>query len=98
MAVRSKEEMLASLNSLLGENTSDEALAILDDMSDTYDDFDRRNSGEDWETRYHELDEEWRNRYRERFNEPYNSDDNNDNHDIINKPKNLRFENLFTEE
>lgn len=98
MAVKSKEEMLASLNTILGENTSDEALAILEDISDTYDDYDRRTNGEDWETRYHELDDEWRNRYRERFNEPYNDDNDNNNNNTINNNKPLRFENLFKEE
>lgn len=99
MAVRTREELITSLNAILGENTSDDALAIIEDVSDTYNELDQKANpdGVNWEERYTELDNEWRERYRQRFNEPYNDDnDNNNNND--DKPKALKFENLFSTE
>ena len=98
MAIRSREDLMASLNSFIGENSSDDALALLDDVSDTYDDLYRRATDVDWEARYNELDTEWRNRYKERFNEPYNDDNNDNDDDNFDKPKALKFENLFSTE
>lgn len=106
MAVRSREELMSSLNAILGENASNEALAILEDVSDTYNDLNQRANpdGVNWEERYEELDNEWRERYRQRFNEPYTDDNNNnnDNNDNNNNNDNhsgrLTFESLFKEE
>lgn len=98
MAIRSREELMASLNSFIGENSSDDALALLDDVSDTYDDLTKRASDVDWETKYNELDAEWRNRYKERFNEPYNDDNDDNDNDNFDRPKALKFENLFSTE
>lgn len=99
MAVKTREELMTSLNTLLGENNSDEALSFLDDVSDTYDDLTRRaNSDEDWETKYSELDAEWRERYRQRFNEPYEGDDGDNFAAKNTQNKPLTFENLFKEE
>lgn len=98
MAIRSREDLMASLNSFIGENSSDDALALLDDVSDTYDDLHRRATDVDWEAKYNELDNEWRNRYKERFNEPYNDDNDNNENNIIDNTKALKFENLFSTE
>ncbi len=68
MAVRTKEEIMETIKTRMGESASDEDLAFLEDVTDTFNDYDNRvsNSG-DWEKKYHELDTEWRNRYKERF-------------------------------
>ena len=93
MAIRTREELLNSVNTILGENNSDEALSFIEDITDTYDDLSNRNGDENWEERYNNLDKEWRERYRQRFNEPYNDDD-----DSNPEPKPLTFENLFKTE
>lgn len=106
MAIRTREELMSSLNAMFGENASDDALAILEDVSDTYDDLNQRANpdGINWEERCTELDNEWRERYRQRFNEPYNDDDNNNNNNNNSNNNNnnnngrLTFENLFKEE
>ena len=98
MSIRSREDLMASLNSFIGENSSDDALALLDDVSDTYDDLHRRATDVDWEAKYNELDTEWRNRYKERFNEPYNDDNDDNNDNNFDTPKALKFENLFSTE
>lgn len=65
MAVRTRDEILAAIRSRLGDDTSDDALAIIEDVDDTFKDYEVRTS--DWKSRYDELDAEWRKRYRDRF-------------------------------
>lgn len=69
MAVKSKKEIIEALTAMLGENSSDEALALLEDVSDTLD-----TSGADLQaelekerTKYSDLDKAWRKKYKERF-------------------------------
>lgn len=66
MAVISKEDLLKRISERIGEDNSDEALSLLEDVSDTITDFEKRDS-EDWKTKYEENDAEWRKKYRERF-------------------------------
>lgn len=66
--VLSKEEFLASLKEKVGEDTSDETLKFLEDMTDTYDDLSKKSTpGEDWKAKYDELDKTWRDKYQKRF-------------------------------
>lgn len=69
MAVRSKEELLTIIKDRIGEDSSDEAISFIEDVTDTLNDYESRAS-EDWEVKYHQLDEEWRTRYKERFFNP----------------------------
>lgn len=91
MAIKSKEEILEQINARIGEDDSDEAIAIIEDITDTLDDFETRANGDgvDWKTRYEENDKEWRNKYKERFfNAEPNEDNNLDESDLDNaKPK-----------
>lgn len=68
MAVKTSTELMDMIRTRIGEDHSDEALAMLEDMTDSLADYDRRiaESG-DWERKYNENDENWRKRYRERF-------------------------------
>lgn len=66
--IRTKDEILASVNQLVGEDASDDVLAILEDITDTVDDYERRISESgDWEARYNENDQAWREKYKARF-------------------------------
>lgn len=69
MAILSREEYFARLQELLAEDTSDEGISFLEDMTDTYNDMESRVNGDgiDWEKKYRELDESWKKRYRHRF-------------------------------
>lgn len=68
MAVRSRDEILEMVRNRIGEDNSDEALAMLEDMTDTLSDYEARISDAgDWKTKYEENDAAWRTRYRERF-------------------------------
>ena len=66
MAIKTRDEILAAIRSRLGDDTSDDALAIIEDIDDTFKDYETR-AGENWESKYKELDAQWRKRYRDRF-------------------------------
>ena len=68
MAILSKEEFMNRVKERVGEDTSDEAIKFLEDMSDTFDDLDSKTKDkEDWKAKYEKNDKEWREKYRERF-------------------------------
>lgn len=96
MAVKTLDEILANLNTIIGENASDEALTLMDDISDTF----NAKNNDNWEQKYKENDAAWRQRYRERFlsgNTELDKgvDDDEDNSDE--SQKTYRFEDLFKE-
>lgn len=69
MAVLSREEFFTRVNGFVGDNSSDEAISFVEDMTDTYNDIEARANGDgiNWEERYRENDEAWRKKYRSRF-------------------------------
>lgn len=71
MAIKSKDELLASLREKIGEDTSDESIALIEDISDTFSDMETRvvESG-NWKDKYEQNDAEWRQKYTERFFNP----------------------------
>lgn len=64
MAVLSFDELIAKIKTKIGEDTSDESIELLEDVTDT---FNANNDGEDWKTKYEENDKEWRKKYIDRF-------------------------------
>lgn len=72
MAVRTRDELMEMVRNRIGEDNSDEALAMLEDMTDSLNDYEARiNEAGDWKAKYDENDAAWRQRYRERFeNQP----------------------------
>ena len=70
MAVLNKEEFLSRLQERIGEDTSDEAMSFIEDMTDTFNDMETRSNGqsdEEWKTKYEELDKAWREKYKARL-------------------------------
>ena len=69
MAVKTREEILESFKTRLGENPDDESIAFLEDVTDTLNDFEKRANGDgtDWKSKYEENDANWRKKYTERF-------------------------------
>ena len=68
MAIKTSTEIMETLRSYLGEDVSDDAIAFIEDMNDTLAEYERQiGDVTDWESKYRELDEEWRKRYRDRF-------------------------------
>lgn len=99
MAVRTKEELLNIIKDRIGEDTSDEAIAFVEDVSDTLNDYEQKatnTDSENWKTKYEENDKKWRERYRERFfsKAEENEDDLDDNDEDV---KTLTYDELFEE-
>lgn len=69
-AYASKEDFMSAVKSIVGENNSDEAIAFIENASDTYDSLtkvEEPSDAIDWEQKYKENDEQWRRKYTERF-------------------------------
>lgn len=103
MAVRTRDEILAAIRSRLGDDTSDDALTIIEDIDDTFKDYETR-TGEDWKSKYDELDAKWRKRYRDRFfqkadnGETTPDDVKDDNEEDLKEESEVKdFDELFTE-
>ncbi|MBO7731583.1 MAG: hypothetical protein J6S67_03500 [Methanobrevibacter sp.] len=101
--ILNKEEFFTKLHNKVGSSTSDEDIAFLEDMTDTYNDLEKRSNGDgvNWEQRYHELDESWKAKYKHRFFS--GSDVNNPNMRMANSDDNgkdaesITISDLFTE-
>lgn len=94
MAVKPIGEILAAVSSIIGESTSDEALTLLEDITDTFNDKDNT----DWKKKYEDNDKEWRNRYKERFlSGDASLDPKQEDEEDPEPEKPLTFENLFKE-
>lgn len=103
MAVVTRDELMERIRSRIGEDTSDEALALIEDFTDTFTDFETR-TGEDWKSKYDELDKTWREKYKARFfqkpddKETTPEDVKEDNEeDSKDESKEKSFDELFTE-
>lgn len=81
MAVKTREEILEKLKDRVGNQSDDETIEFLEDVTDTLSDLEEKAKGDgvDWKAKYEENDAEWRKKYTDRFfsSEP-NSDDNDD--------------------
>lgn len=107
MAVKSKDELIKSIKSLLGDTPSDDGIALLEDISDTLDNSSGSSSDEDkkkieeLENKIKEVDESWRKKYVDRFETPVKNEpqdetpsDEETEPEEDNSPK--HFEDLFT--
>lgn len=100
MAILNKDDFMSHIKTLIGDNDSDETLKIVEDITDTINDYDTKVKGDgtDWKQKYEENDKAWREKYRERFfNGSSNDDDNEgDNGSDNEEHKALKtFEELF---
>ena len=96
MAIKSKEELLSSIRTVLGDNTDDTTLSVIEDITDTYDDMANKGDGKDWKAEATRIDKEWRQKYHDRFFNPHDDKDVDPLDPEEVKPKALRFEDLFT--
>lgn len=97
MAVLSKEDFLSRINERIGDDNSDEAIAFMEDMSDTYEDMANKiTDSTDWKKKYEENDKAWRDKYKERFISSHNEDEDLSGNDDTPLPK--TFDDLFKKE
>ena len=70
MAVLNRDDFMTRINEMVGDDNSDEALAFIEDMTDTFDDLSSSSNTGEWEKKYNELDAMWREKYKARFMSP----------------------------
>ena len=98
MAIKTRDEIMEAIRARVGEDTSDEALAFIEDVSDTISDMEKRSANSrEWENRYRENDASWRKKYKERFYQPVHMQDQDQEPDEPEK-KYLTYNDLFKEE
>lgn len=96
MAVRTTQEIIDALKETFGESPDDTQLAMLEDVSDTFNDLNDK-CGEDWKTKYEENDKAWRKRYTDRFSGKADPEHDPPEYDPE-SPKPLTYESLFKTE
>ena len=109
MAVLEIKDIMEQLKTQLGDNSSDEALKLLEDVSDTFNDLETKIKGDgtDWKAKFEENDKSWRERYKERFFSGTSDGDDGASKVLDDKPDtvtnddeqnnmSLKFEDLFT--
>lgn len=94
MAVRTRDEIMSQLQTIIGEDTSDETLAFIQDVSDTIGTDNSAQRITELETQLTKQDEEWRKKYRDAFftGKPDDSIEEDEPENV--KPKS--FMDLFT--
>lgn len=101
MAIRTREEIIEGIRHIVGDSTDDITLQVLEDVTDTFTDFENKTANQtDWKAKYKENDEGWRKKYAERFYTGDPSVPPKSNEPVIDEPddKPTRFEELFTTE
>lgn len=96
--IKSKSEILDAIKTKFNGDTSDETIGLIEDISDTMDDYDSKVAhSTDWKKKFEENDAQWRQKYTDRF---FNSGDGDvppdENKD--DKPEVKTFDDLFTTE
>ena len=98
MAVRTKDELLEIIKGRIGDDSSDETISFLEDITDTLSDYEEKaakSDEEDWKTKYEENDKMWREKYRERFfSKEVEKEDEDFSEDEV---KSLSYDDLFEE-
>ena len=94
MAIVSKEDLLSRLTAIIGEDQNDDAIMLVEDMTDTFNDFDAKTKDETkWKQKYEDNDKAWRQKYIDRFNKGV-VEEEEEPEEERESPK--RFEDLFS--
>lgn len=73
---RNKNELISQVKSIVGDNNSDEVIALFEDIADTFDGTENDSVSElqskitDLENKVKEVDSNWRKKYTDRFSNP----------------------------
>lgn len=100
MSIRSSQEIIDASVARIGGDTSDEAIAYIEDITDTLTDYSTqlKDSGE-WKAKYEALDAEWRTKYVNRFKNTGDTDDSTiiieSENSYIDEEKEATIESLF---
>lgn len=95
MAKLSKDELLEKVRTYVGDRTDDETLAIIEDISDSFDSSD----ADEWKQKFEENDKMWRDKYISRFFEKTDDEIEDPTDEKNDEEKEYKtFEDLFEEE
>lgn len=99
MAVKDRDYILSAVKKMIGDNTSDEAIALMEDINDTITDYETKVVDKtDWKAKYDEVDASWRRKYIERFSGKTGEEIKNEQEEQIKDDAEIRsFDELFTE-
>lgn len=102
MSVLNRDDFFNRINTIVGTDTSDDALAFIEDMTDTYNSLETSANGDgtNWEQKYHELDESWKARYKRRFftgNGSSSLPPSENEEDEVVTPESITIDDLFTQ-
>ena len=89
--IKSKEELIEEIRAVVGDDTSDNVIALIENVSDTMTELET-SDGEEWKQKYEENDKMWREKYTSRFTEGTRGPTADD------EEKEKTFEDLFEEE
>lgn len=69
MAVLDRDAFFSAIQSVVKDDTSDDSISFVENMTDTYNDLMNKvnGDGEDWKKKYEENDKQWKERYKHRF-------------------------------
>ena len=98
--IKTKDEIINMISARIGEDNSDEAIELLEDVTDTLNDYETRTADStNWKEKYETNDKEWREKYKERFmsGDP-SKDDEFIEEEEKEKPKSYNYDDLFTNE
>ncbi|MBO7731198.1 MAG: hypothetical protein J6S67_01545 [Methanobrevibacter sp.] len=100
MAIKTKDEILSQIRDKFAEDSSDEVIGIIEDISDTITDLESKANGDgkDWEAEAKRIDNEWREKYKARFFSGKKEDEVEPEDEVDDTIKNYNFEDLFTKE
>lgn len=96
MAILTKEQLMESIKNRVGDDTSDEALAFIENVNDTIENM-SNDKNTDWKSKYEENDAAWRQKYKDRFFNT-SSEVKDDDLEEDGKEKPMTYEALFKEE
>lgn len=99
MAVKTRDEIIEAVRKRIGEDTSDEAISLLEDVTDTFADYETKVADKtDWKTKYDEMDASWRKKYMDRFSGKTGEEVKEEQEEQIKDDSEPRtFDELFTE-
>lgn len=99
MAVKTREEIMEAIRKRIGEDTSDEAISLLEDVTDTFADYETKVADKtDWKAKYDEMDANWRKKYIDRFSGKTGEEVKDEQEEQIKDDSEPRtFDELFTE-
>lgn len=99
MAVKTRGEIMEAIRKRIGEDTSDEAISLLEDVTDTFADYETKVADKtDWKTKYDEMDASWRKKYMDRFSGKTGEEIKEEQEEQVKDDSEPRtFDELFTE-